>query len=279
MKEKSNDTIMYQREANSEKVRKLELSICQAEELLGQITRSMQTSEVYPGSGDHEKNSSSSPFKVLVENTHSSKGSEDSPDRVSNFDNMHNNFELELNPIDQIKRAQSFAPKSAGKSLKLRKQISTPGPQAENVVRTKQSSAPETIDIAIVYTSPLVEAVEKNQAQFTQLLACDDYDFCDDVYQYVSLIKKTKLSFKLLIERISIDQFIKVLEKQPRVLHLLCHCDWDQEKGEYYLCFQNEKLELLKVNLQKLESMIKMVTPSALRTPVSQARSRDCLPH
>jgi hypothetical protein len=254
---------MNQREAIADKVRKLELSIFQSEDLLAQFGRSIYTSEAHPGSGDQDK-SSRSPLKFLNENTHSSKGSEESPDRVSSFENPQKTFEIMLNPIGDIKRTQSFTPKSAGmgQGLKLRKQISTPGPRVENVFSVQQMLAPETIDIAIVYTSPLVEAVEKNQAQFTQLLACDDYDFCDDVYQYVSLIKKTKISLKLLIERISIDQFIKVLEKQPRVLHLLCHCDWDQEKGEYYLCFQNEKLELLKVNLQKLESMIKMVTAS-----------------
>ena len=264
MKEKSNDYLMSQREAITDRMRLLELNIKQSEDMLAHLGHSLYSSEPHLGSECLEKNSGTPNPKGPNENAHSSKGSEEAPDRVSSFDRPNRDFELALNPVEGMRRTQSFTQKGPGKGrrLELRKQVSTPGPRIESVGSAHQSVSPETIDIAIVYTSPLVEAVEKNQTQFTQLLTCDDYDFCDDVYQYVSLIKKTKFALRVLIERISIDQFIKVLEKQPRVLHLLCHCDWDQEKGEYYLCFQNEKLELLKVSYQKLESMIKMVATS-----------------
>ena len=169
---------MNQRAAMIDKIRMLELTIKQSEEILMQISRSMLGSEPSPASGEQEKNSSMNQLQYQNENTHSSKGSEESPDRVSSFEKHPKSFELVLNPMESIKRAQSFTPKSVGKSLVLRKQISTPGPRFENVAIANKTLTPEAIDIAIVYTSPLVDAIERNQTQFTQLLTCDDYDFC-----------------------------------------------------------------------------------------------------
>lgn len=109
------------------------------------------------------------------------------------------------------------------------------------------------IDLAIIYSSPLIELVEKKNIAMELLLRCDQYNFGDEVYDYIKLLTKTKKELTVHAECVSFDKFIRLMMKHPKIVHLNCHADWDQDSKHCCLFFENRQLELQRVSPQDIK--------------------------
>lgn len=131
--------------------------------------------------------------------------------------------------------------------IEFKKQFSTPA---------KFSEDSHSIDIAILYSSPLVEVIEKKMMNYEVLLSNDQFNFGEDVFDFMRILNRSKKELKVNVGCVSLDQFLKVTKKQPRILHLVCHTGWQTDQKKFCLYFENTKLELLRVTPQTLEKTI-----------------------
>lgn len=150
------------------------------------------------------------------------------------------------------KNSQSLG--SPNSVLSLQKQISTPVKYYENPVPPKSTIF--ELDLAIIYSSPVVEIIETKHDICEALLRTDDYPFGEDVQDWFRVISREKKALNMVIECASLDQFIRILKKQPRVMHIVAHCDWDHKTKEFCLLFENNKMELLRLSTSTLSKMV-----------------------
>ena len=80
---------------------------------------------------------------------------------------------------------------------------------------------------------------------FHGLLRNDIYNFSQDIHEYVRVITRSEKSLLVDVECTSLGDFVKAVKNQPRILHLSCHSDWNQESKVFNLFFENSKLELI----------------------------------
>ncbi len=53
----------------------------------------------------------------------------------------------------------------------------------------------------------------------------------------------------------TVMNMIKIFTKNPKILHIICHGDYDKNENEFYLAFENEKAELDKVITSRLKEV------------------------
>ena len=70
------------------------------------------------------------------------------------------------------------------------------------------------------------------------------------------MITRSEKSLLVDVECTSLGDFVKAVKNQPRILHLSCHSDWNQESKVFNLFFENSKLELIRVSPASLVEMI-----------------------
>ena len=156
-----------------------------------------------------------------------------------------------LTPPELLKKHVSYQGRNTSHGstpkIEFKKQFSTPA---------KFSEDSHTIDIAILYSSPLVELIEKKMMNYEVLLSNDQFNFGEDVFDFLRILNRSKKELKINVGCVSLDQFLKVTKKQPKILHLVCHTGWQLDQKKFCLYFENTKLELLRVTPQTLEKTI-----------------------
>ena len=241
------------------RVKEIEKKIKEATDKIESLTSKIMGSERSDRSEPSISGNHSTNEKGIADEVHSLKYL-DSMQVITPFSDNSKDTMVSPLPLEKLsKRIQSTAPKSNNHftEMLLRKQLSNPGKPAEPLSASSYRYSVDPIDIAILYTSPLIEIVEKKSLTYQQLLSHDDYNFVEDVSQFVSFLKREKRALNLNVERVSVDQFLKVLKKQPKVMHLMCHSEWSSDMNDFCLYFENDKLELLKVGVDELEKMRK----------------------
>lgn len=123
----------------------------------------------------------------------------------------------------------------------------------------------QKIDIAIMYAEPLVK--REGDQIFSQPDAVDYEEECNQIYE---VLDSKKMKIDLVIEIASRDNLVSVLNKGPKILHIMCHGEFDRIKQQFYLCFENNEGELdpfyaddLRAILQRLKPDIQLVFVNA----------------
>ena len=154
------------------------------------------------------------------------------------------------------------SPDSKYSPLNLKqKAISVQGQPNSTGHFTLKLQAPQRLDFAIVYSSPLVEIVETNTMTYETLLHCDDYNFRDEVFDYSRILSRAKKNISAIVECTASDKFVKIIEQKPKVLHLSCHCEWNPKVEKFQLFFETNKLELIRISADQIDQMLNQKDP------------------
>ena len=135
------------------------------------------------------------------------------------------------------------------------------GSMVQDIGMTKRRSnfmrpAEEVLHFAILYSNPLVDIVEKKNRVQTALLINDPVDFSSECSSILQCLESHKKLLNVHIECARSDQFISIIKEKPLIMHIMCHGDFDTEKQEYFLEFENSKAELLRMYPSKLKELL-----------------------
>ena len=122
------------------------------------------------------------------------------------------------------------------------------------------------LDIAIMYAEPLVQIVD-SRTTITLPDAVDYEEECREIYENLQA-KGIKLN--LMIEIATRTNFVNVLTKNPVILHIMCHGEYDKAQNRFYICFEKSNGELdklyaedIKEILDKLQTKVQLVFVNA----------------
>lgn len=113
---------------------------------------------------------------------------------------------------------------------------------------------PSTLDLAIVYSNPLVEQVSADKYYEVG----EPVNFLGESKNIINSLP-TDTQFRIQIECGTEDLFLKILKKKPKVLHMMCHGAYQNTKKngeEYYLEFENENSSLLKLSADRIQKQL-----------------------
>lgn len=114
----------------------------------------------------------------------------------------------------------------------------------------------QKIDIAIMYAEPLIK---KDEGQIISLPDAVDYEEeCSKIYE---VLDSKQMKIDLIIEIATRANLISVLSKKPRILHIICHGEYDRKKKQFYLCFENNEGELDPFYASDLKEIMDQLRP------------------
>lgn len=113
---------------------------------------------------------------------------------------------------------------------------------------------PRTLDIAIIYSEPLVRKVEKKYESLA-----DPVDFEEECTKLLEILQAKKKKIDLIFEIASHDRLVSLLGKGPIILHIICHGEYDKERKQFYLCFEANNGELYEFYSENLLEIIRNV--------------------
>ena len=137
------------------------------------------------------------------------------------------------------------------------------------------------LDIAIMYAEPLARS--DGRMAYSLPDAVNYEEECNKIYE---TLESKELKIHLAIEIASRENLIKVLSRNPVILHILCHGEYDKTRKKFYLCFENAQGELdpfyaddLRTILSKCETNIKLVFVNACHSePVASVFAEAGVP-
>lgn len=131
--------------------------------------------------------------------------------------------------------------------------------------------------IGFLYSSPLVEMIERKDRLQYSLLETDSYNFNAQATEYKRILEKNISKLTVTKECVSLDQLIKSLEKQPKIVHLSCHGGRDNGDRECFLYFENQKLELQRITVTVLDNSLRQLDMSKTKIMILSAPFCDVL--
>ena len=201
-------------------------------------------------------------------------------DHPKTIDNSYSKSTAELNQSDLI-----FGAPPCIHSLKL--------PESSNDCKTNgrkgscEEGSPfpimQNLDLAIMNAEPLVEI--RNSKSVLSLPDSVDYEEeCREIY--ATLMDKGR-KINLMFEIATRTNLVSVLSRNPTILHIMCHGEYDQERKEFYLGFEKATGEIdklyaedLKEILSKFESSLKLVFVNACYSePVGRVFAEAGVPY
>ena len=138
--------------------------------------------------------------------------------------------------------------------LKIQKRLT----EVERQMATKVSSdskkefSNSQLDVAIIYAEPL--RVKRDQV-FFQTVETLDYE--TECYKIVKDLKVANINISIQIEIATRENFLQIIQKSPKVLHVICHGVYSEEKKDYCLCFEDEKGHTDLVSSSELKEWFK----------------------
>ena len=116
-----------------------------------------------------------------------------------------------------------------------------------------------------MYAEPLVK---RDDGQIISQPDAVDYE--EESSKIYEVLDSKRMRIDLIIEIASRDNLVSVLNKSPKILHIMCHGEYDRARQQFYLCFENNEGELdplyaddLRAILQRLKQDIKLVFVNA----------------
>lgn len=160
-------------------------------------------------------------------------------------------------PMMQMTRTQSATIGTFARSISGMSQVPL---TTENSMIKKKSLLTKYQDdllhFAILYSNPLVDIVEKKSRVQTALLINDPVDFSNECASILQCLESHKKLLNVHIECASSDKFISIVKEKPLIMHIMCHGDFDTEKQQYFLEFENSKAELLRMYPSRLKELL-----------------------
>ena len=124
---------------------------------------------------------------------------------------------------------------------------------------------PRSLDIAIVYSEPLVRKVGKTYESLG-----DPVDYEEECTKLLEILQAKKKKIDLIFEIASHDRLVSLMAKGPVILHIICHGEYNTEREQFHLCFEADNGELYEFYsenladiLNKVELKIKLVFVNA----------------
>lgn len=192
-----------------------------------------------------------------------------------------------------IRTRKDFSTASSETNLKIRSYSqlfeadSTKKLHSQVSINEDSSSNPFTaanrkLDIAIMNAEPLVEII--NSKNITSLPDPVDYEEeCREIY--ATLMEKG-VKIQLIFEIATRTNLVNVLSRNPTILHIMCHGEYNKEKDQFYLCFEKTTGEIdklyaedLKEILNKFETTVQLVFVNACHSePIARVFSEAGVP-
>jgi len=123
-----------------------------------------------------------------------------------------------------------------------------------------ESSGNQGIDIALMYSEPLVRRDE-----YGIISLGEPVDFEDECTKVLDILRKKEKRINVYFEIATVRNLVNVLSLSPTILHVICHGDFNKQKNQFFLCFEEngELFELysedLKVRLQEVNFSTQLV--------------------
>ena len=122
------------------------------------------------------------------------------------------------------------------------------------------STSAEGIDIALMYSEPLVRRDE-----YGIISLGEPVDYEEECSKVIDILRKKEKKINVYFEIATVRHLVNVLSLSPKVLHIICHGDFNKARNEFFLCFEEngELSELyskdLKVRLQEVNFCTQIV--------------------
>ena len=108
-------------------------------------------------------------------------------------------------------------------------------------------------DIVILSANPLVDKASNGDIIDLQMIYDDNNENKNEISQVIS---QSQLNVKVNYCVGSLENLTYyILEKNVKILHILCN-SWYNKDGEFYLCFENNDCELVKLTYSKLDKIL-----------------------
>lgn len=88
------------------------------------------------------------------------------------------------------------------------------------------------------------------------MLTSDPVDFANECRAILKSLEAHDKKLNVNIECASTDQLTHLIQKKPKVMHIMCHGEFDPELGEFYLEFENRHGELLQLSTSTMDQML-----------------------
>ena len=133
-----------------------------------------------------------------------------------------------------------------------------------------------------MYAEPLVQILD-SRAVISLPDAVDYEEECREIYE---TLQGKGVQINIMIEIATRTNLVNVLTKNPAILHILCHGEYDNVRKKFYLCFEKANGELdrlyaddLKDILDKFETKVQLVFVNACHSePVATVFSEAGVP-
>ena len=115
------------------------------------------------------------------------------------------------------------------------------------------TSARRRLDLAVLYSAPLVKKIEKTGVCIP---LNDPVDFEEECLALRKMLKEQNKRIKLRVDVATIDNLTNLISKQPIIIHFICHGDYSTEKQKFYLAFENNFGELEECDSDRIRKLL-----------------------
>lgn len=113
---------------------------------------------------------------------------------------------------------------------------------------------PRTLDLAIIYSEPLVRKVGKKYESLG-----DPVDYEGECTKLLEILQAKNKKIDLIFEIATHDRLVNLLAKGPVILHIICHGEYNKERKQFHLCFEADNSELYEFYSDDLGDILKNV--------------------
>ena len=159
-------------------------------------------------------------------------------DFARRVEDLEETFEEEMKKMkEEIKKLTSYSQILFNQLVKLHQKQSEE-PEEIPFLTSEHSSSPfsaENLDIALMYADPLVKDTKEGPKSLG-----DAVDYEGECQRIVEIFKKRNRRLNIYFEIATRSGLVNTLSLSPTILHIICHGEFDRERGKFYLCFEDE---------------------------------------
>jgi len=109
------------------------------------------------------------------------------------------------------------------------------------------------LDLAYLWADPLMERCETGGLKQVE----NPLDFEHEFKSIYDILRRTEKKIVIRKEAGNLQSLSEILGKKPKMLHISCHGDFDQQLKQYYLALEEKDNGILdKFNAARLEKLL-----------------------
>lgn len=124
----------------------------------------------------------------------------------------------------------------------------------DEISSRKKADQQGNIEIAILYSEPLVRKVKYNTLQ-PHTVDHFPVDFMGECNSILKSLKDLNKEIRIYLKCLRSDFFKKALMKKPSILHLICHGGFNED-NQFFLEFESNSGELLEYEADEIQRLI-----------------------